>query len=124
MAATEKTVNFLHDFYALVDAGETDEYMKFFAEDARVIFANNPPLDGHQAIRDGLSQMLSGIASMKHEFRGIWDLEDDVIYVEVDVTFSRQDGQVVQVPGAVVCELRDGFITEERAYVDMTPVFA
>ena len=46
MTATERTVKFVHDFYGLVDAGKTDEYMEVFAEDARVIFGNNPPARG------------------------------------------------------------------------------
>ena len=68
--------------------------------------------------------MLSNVTSTKHEYRHIWEPEKNVIVTEVSVSFTRKDGQVVQVPGTVILELRDGLITEERAFVDMTPVFA
>lgn len=123
MPASEKTVKFLRDYYDLVDAGKVDEFMEFFAEDARLVYANNPPFEGRAAIREGLSQVLSSIAGIKHELRGIWDLADDMVLFEVDVTFSRKDGQDVQVPGAAICELRDGVMVEQRAYVDVMPVF-
>ncbi len=124
MAISEQTANFVRDFYALVDAGKMDEYLEIFAEDARVIMGNNPPLEGRRAIRDGLSQMLSNVTSSKHESRHIWEPEENLIVTEVSVSFSRRDGQVVRVPGTVIFEVRDGLIAEERAFVDMTPVFA
>lgn len=124
MTASKETVEFLNAYYRLVDAMKIGEFMAFFTPDARLIFANNEPMQGRDAIEAGLTQVLSSVDGIRHDLRQIWNVDDDTVVFEVDVTYSRKDGRDVRVPGSAVCEMRNGLMAQQRIYVDLAPVFA
>lgn len=66
MNATEKNQAWLRDYYRAIDAGETDAYMAMFTDDARMIFANADPIEGHDGIREALTGLLGSVDGIRH----------------------------------------------------------
>lgn len=124
MRASEKTLDWLGHYYALVDAERMDESAVFFAEDARLRFANNEAIVGREGIDATLRALVDSLDGIRHDIKNVWEEEEGVVIYEVDVTYTRKDGGVVTCPGVVVCVVEDELFREQRIYVDITPVFA
>lgn len=124
MNASPETLDWLGRYYALVDAGRMEESSKFFAEDARLRFANNDPVVGRGRILGVLAALVDSLDGISHDLKGVWEEEDGVLVYEVDVTYARRDGGAVTCPGAVFCKVEGETFLEQRIYVDITPVFA
>ncbi len=124
MIASEKTLDWLGHYYALVDAERMEESATFFAEDARLLFANNETIVGRDGIDATLRGLVESLDGIRHDIKGVWEEEGGVLIYEVDVTYTRKDGGVVTCPGAVASLVEDELFQEQRIYVDITPVFA
>lgn len=124
MMASEETFDWLRRYYSLVDAERMDESATFFAEDAKLRFANNEPIVGREGIDATLRGLVESLDGIRHDLKDAWEEEAGVLIYEVDVTYTRKDGGVVTCHGAVVSEVEDELFQEQRIYVDITPVFA
>jgi ketosteroid isomerase-like protein len=124
MKATDQTQTWVRRYFALFDAGELDESARFFAEDARLRFANSDTIVGRGAIEKVFRDLFESIGGIEHNVTNVWEEEGGVVTLEVDVTYTRKDGGVVLCRGASVSEVADGLIQDQRIYVDISPVFA
>lgn len=111
-------------YIAAVDTLEVDRMIPFFAPDATLSYANNPPMVGHAAIRAGLEPFHASIGAISHKVVNCFPSGPGVIVAEYEASYTRLDGQVVNLPGIGVFELSDGLISAYRVYVDIAPVFA
>lgn len=124
-----KTVNannleLIKKYYALVDSNKPDEFMNYFSEDAAFRFANSERIVGREEIRRAIVGLLNSINGIRHDLTNAWKVEENVVVLECDVTYTRKDNKQVVVHGAVVNVIQNGLFKEQRLYVDVSPVFA
>lgn len=107
---------------AAVDAGDAAAFAGFFAHDGHLVFGNDEPLIGRDAIAAGLAGFLRTIRSLRHAVVREWDIEDTCI-VELKVTYNRLDGTSVTIPVvSIVRTDQQNQIEDYRVYYDLTPL--
>lgn len=87
----------MRQVFAAVDAGDAAGFAGFFAHDGHLVFGNDEPLIGRDAIAAGLAGFPSTIRSLRHAVVREWDIEDEYI-MELKVTYHRLDGSSVTIP--------------------------
>jgi uncharacterized protein (TIGR02246 family) len=118
------SVTLMHQVFAAVDAGDAAGFAGFFAPDGHLVFGNDEPLIGRDAIAGGLTSFLSTIGSLRHAVVREWDIEDTCI-VELKVTYHRLDGSSVTIPVvSIVRTGQRGLIEDYRVYYDLAPLYA
>jgi ketosteroid isomerase-like protein len=113
--------------FATIDQMKVEEFVAFFAEDGQFRFGNADTLFGKQAIRDAITEFFSSIQGLSHDITGVWKGEwdlGDVVSVEANVTYIRQDGQVVTLPATSTLRFKGNLIQDYRIFMDISPVFA
>lgn len=111
----------LVDFYAKVDALDTEGVLAGFAPGATMIYGAQPPMVGTDAVRGGLTYLFTFYAKIGHGFRNVWTTASTVL-LEAGVTYGLPDGTEVTVPALTVIDHRDGLIDALRIFIDPTPV--
>ena len=113
---------FTRELFRRVDALDAGPYARLFAPEARLSFANNPPLTGPDEIERGMRGFFATIAGVRHTIVDEWQVEGTVI-VELAAAHVRRDGQQVTIPVAVIYRRdADGLIAEMRVFADLGPV--
>jgi hypothetical protein len=111
------------DLYASIDAMRLDEFAAGLAPDAKVVFGNNPPLNGRQAAKEGVAHFFSTIDGIKHHVLNVAE-DNGLTFLEANVEYLRKDGKTVTVPSVSILERDKGLVTALRIYVDVGPVYA
>ena len=114
--------NWLRTVYDRADALDAEGYARFFEEDGTFTLANNPPMRGRAEIKAGLTEFFGTIAGMRHEFVRTDQIGDTEI-MEAAVTYTREDGTQITLPGMTVCVRSQDQMRESRAYIDIGPLF-
>ncbi len=112
------------DVFTRVDRLDAEDLVSMLAEDATMVFGNNEPLMGREAILAGNEHFLTAIKGLRHRILCEWTIADTSIVV-TDVTYTRLDDKQVTLPTVSIWRVgTDGLITDYRVYFDPTPVFA
>ncbi|MGH7938788.1 MAG: nuclear transport factor 2 family protein [Bryobacteraceae bacterium] len=110
-----------------VDQKNAAGFAAVFDENATLRFGNNEPLVGRSQIESAIAQFFQAMVSLRHEFAAI-SRDENTIFLQANVTYTRHDGKVVTVPAMTVFVVneRDGDLvaTACRIYVDLSPLFA
>ena len=110
--------------FQTVDAMEPNSMAELFAADATMIFANNEPLVGREAIAAGVAGFFSTINGLQHRIINDWCVGADTI-IEAEVTYRRLDDKEVSIPAVSIWHTGDdGLIDHYRVLFDVTPVYA
>lgn len=118
MEADERSAEQLvQDFCAAWSRLDLDELMAFFAPDAVYHNMPGPPLEGREAVREGIERFLAGWDETLWEVVNIAAAGNVVFAERVDRT--RADGRSVDLPVTGVFEVRDGLIAAWRDYFDL-----
>ena len=123
MAVTTKSfgVDWMVDYFAMVDTRDVDEFLTWYADDARFRFANNPPAVGHAAIRAGLEPFYALITAMRHERTGAWADADSGAF-EAVAHFTLTGGREVALPAVSTMRVRGGLVHDFRFVMDASPI--
>jgi ketosteroid isomerase-like protein len=111
------------NFYAAVDAMNMADFLAQFTDDARVVFGNNPPALGKDAIGGAIGGLWSAIDGLRHRFINVWTHGSTHI-LEVTTTYFRKDGKTVNYPCVSIVEARDGKVADLRIHIDISTLFA
>ena len=118
-------LDWIRDYYELMDTGRLDECDRYFTPDATLKIAHHPEIVGWEAIdrvmRGGLANPT--VKALKHEVKAAWEEDDGVVIFEVVAHYSLADGREVDVPGIVIGEVADGRFTSQRIAADLSPVY-
>ena len=109
-----------------VDKKDADAFAGAFVDDAWLQFANNEPLVGKRAIRDGIAQFFTLFASLRHEETGVtWS--GGTLVLEANVTYTLHSGGTVTVPACTIYRLTESsgppLARRCQIYVDLAPLF-
>ncbi|BBY20211.1 nuclear transport factor 2 family protein [Mycobacterium stomatepiae] len=109
--------------FDIVDTMDVDKLATLFAEGARVVFGNQAPYVGQEAIKRGAKDFFDTIAGLKHTLMRVWEVGDDTI-AHVEATYQRKDGTEVSLPVATIYHTNgDGKIDDYRVFFDVTPIY-
>jgi hypothetical protein len=103
---------------------QPEVFAEFLTEDGKFIFGNMPAAKGRTAVANPVKQFFGTINGIKHHIAGVWH-EDNTVIVELAVSYTRKDGEVVTLPCANIWKLdKQNKISDYRIFMDVNPVFA
>ncbi|MCL1470592.1 nuclear transport factor 2 family protein [Argonema antarcticum] len=111
----------------LFKAGESmniDNFVKFYANDGLYQFSNFPIVYGPQGIREASGEFIKTVEKVIHHIKNMWEIGEDTVVCEMEVTYIRFDGKVFTLPCCDTILIKGGKIQELRIYMDISPVFA
>ncbi|MBD8605448.1 nuclear transport factor 2 family protein [Aeromicrobium sp. CFBP 8757] len=112
------------DLFALVDVGDSEALIARMAPEASMRFGNADAVSGHAEMLAGSQAFHSSITAISHAIVHAVRL-GSVILTELEVTYTRLDGQVLTLPCTNVFELDgEGLITRYQIFMDIAPVYA
>jgi len=99
-----------------------DDLREFFAEDATIRAANQPPAKWRDLFtaNAGLARVVD---SATHEIVTVVEDGQGRVAAELAVTYALKGGGTVTLPGSLFAVLREGRFAEQHMYVDFAPVF-
>jgi hypothetical protein len=100
-----------------------DGFLAGLTPDVEVVFGNNPPMNGLDAVRAGIGGFWSSIDGLTHHFRNIVE-QGGLTVMESHVEYRRKDNTAVSIPCVTVLDRDGDKIRSLRVYSDMSPVFA
>lgn len=117
--------DWITDFYADVDEMRMEPFLDRFSDDGVVIFGNNPPAVGKEAIGEAIGGLWSVISGLRHEKRNLWFVDDDTAVFEVVTHYTTLGGAVVSTPCVSILEKdAQGKVRSLRIHIDLAPLFA
>jgi ketosteroid isomerase-like protein len=116
----------IDDYYADVDAMRLEPFVERHSDDAAVVFGNNPPAVGKEAIRAAIGGFWSMLGGLRHERRNLWVVDDGATAVlEVVTHYTTRGGAAVAVPCVSILDRdAEGKVTSLRVHIDLAPLFA
>jgi ketosteroid isomerase-like protein len=116
----------IDDYYADVDAMRLEAFVERHSDDAAVVFGNNPPAVGKEAIGAAIGGFWSMIGGLRHERRNLWFVNDGATAVlEVVTHYTTRGGAAVPIPCVSLLDRNtDGKVTSLRVSIDLAPLFA
>ncbi|MEW2165640.1 nuclear transport factor 2 family protein [Streptomyces sp. NPDC007084] len=114
--------DWITDYFADVDAMRLDAYVARHAEDAEIVFANNPPASGRDAIGGAIGGFWATISGLRHEVHNQWQLNDgNTAVVEATAHYTTHGGSTVPTPCVSVLDRNaEGQVTSLRVYIDLS----
>lgn len=120
---SEARAKMLTDMFASIDNKDVEALLGYLAPDATQRFANQPPLQGHDAIRAGNEAFLSSIKSLSHELVDAWEFDGTVV-IRLEVSYVSLTERHTTIPVVTVFHERDGIIELYEVFFDIAPVYA
>jgi hypothetical protein len=111
------------EYYEDVDHMRLDAWLARHTDDVVVKFGNNPPARGKEEVGNNIGYFWSTIGGLKHNIVRSYEAEGTTI-LEVDVEYTRKDGNQVSVPCTSFLHRNGALVDELRVYIDLAPVFA
>lgn len=110
--------------FAAIDSLDLDAIVGHLTDDARVVFGNQEPMVGRDAVNAGLRAFYSTIAGLRHRVLREWRVGSQTA-AETEVTYQRLDGKQVSVPAVSIWHARDdGLLDDFRVFIDLAPVYS
>ncbi len=118
--------DWITDYYDDVDHMRLEAYVARHSEHSEVVFGNNPPAVGREAIGAAIGGFWSMIGGLRHETRNLWFVNDgSTAVLEVLVHYTTHGGADVTVPCVSLLDRNDeGLVTSLREHIDLAPLFA
>lgn len=109
--------------FATIDAMDADAFAAHLTEDGVFRWGSLDPVRGRPAVREFVAGFFSGFRSLSHRLHQTWEIaEDDVVFVQGEVTYVLPDRVEVTVPFLNLCRLRGDEVAEYLIYADPTPL--
>ena len=109
--------------FADIDAFDPDRFVKHLTPDVEFRFGNGEPVFGREAVAAAVAGFFSTISGLKHQIKNVWQVDDFGI-AQIDVEYTRLDGQVVVIPNADILVFEGDLVKNWQIYIDLAPVYA
>lgn len=116
-------VDILKQVFLAGESMNIDNFVKFFSNDAVYRFGNPPVVFGHEGIKQSSIDFLKKVEGLHHHIKNIWEIQNDEIVVELEVTYIRYDGKVFTLPCCDIIRFQDNKIKEMLIFMDISPVY-
>ena len=118
-------IQWVADFFRVVDTVDIDKLSAWFADDIELRFANNPPITDKGTALHVMTEFYGSIAGMKHESEIIVRQDDDTVSQQAIVTYTRHDGREVRLPVSSYMHRNQAAILDKLwIYIDIAPLYA
>ncbi|MGL5938799.1 MAG: EthD domain-containing protein [Waterburya sp.] len=107
--------------FARGEAFDAQGFIEFFTDTPLYQFGNYPPCFSKAEIEQSIKAFFSQVTALYHDIKMMWEV-GDTLFVEMDVTYWRKDGSVVNLPCCDIFRLKDGKFSELRIFMDANPV--
>ena len=123
-AAKERVSRFLESYFAAMETNEPALYSAYYADNIQLVFGNEAPISGRDAVVEAFDSVLGRVRSLHHDLVNVWTGSDGVVIFESIGSWHLVGGRSVSVPACSVFTIHDDLFTDLRIYVDNAPVFA
>lgn len=120
--ADQSTIDFLTEYFAVMEAKDYDRLADFYAEDIALNFANAPTVTGKEAALAQMAAIGGKVDSLAHPLVNVWQEEDGVVVFEVDSVWRFPDGVEETIRACSIFTIVEGKFTDQRIYVDNAPI--
>lgn len=118
-----KKVEILKKLFLTGESMNLDNFVKFFTDDALYQFGNSPIVYGPEGIKQPSRDFLQKVEGVHHHLKNIWEVADNQIVVEMEVTYIRQDGKVFTLPCCDIIRLDSDKVQAMQIFMDISPVY-
>ena len=124
MTATRATVDLLTEYYAAMETNDPARYGVYYDEDMTLTFGNSATIHGRQNVLAAFAEVLNKVRSLHHDLVNVWEQDGGVVVYESVGVWNLLDGTQVSINACTVLTVADGKFTDQRIYVDNTPLEA
>jgi ketosteroid isomerase-like protein len=123
MRASTETSRMLTEYFAAMEAKNSQEFGSYYAEDMTLTFGNSPEIKGRDNIISAFSDALDKVVSLGHDLVNVWEEEGGVVFFEDIGRWTLRGGAVIEIKAASKITVVDGKFVDQRIYVDNAPLF-
>lgn len=109
--------------FAALDAKDVETLVCLVSEDVRLRLGNAEEVKGNVAFAQTARESAGSVAATHHELVDVWH-DGDALICQLEVRYTRHDGQVVTLPCCNVFRIQNGFVADYQVYMDISPVYA
>ena len=120
--AEQSTVDFLTEYFAVMEKKDYERLGDYFADDITLTFANAPTVKGKDAVLAQMAEIGGKVGSLAHPLVNVWQEEGGIVALEVDSAWHFLDGVEVTLRACSIFTIADGKFTGQRIYVDNGPI--
>jgi ketosteroid isomerase-like protein len=120
--ADQSTINFLTEYFALMEAKDYDRLSDYLADNVTLTFANAPTVTGQHAVLAQLAAIGDKVDSLAHPLVNVWQEENGIVVLEVDSVWRFHDGFEKTIRACSIFTIEDRKFTDQRIYVDNGPI--
>ena len=120
--ADQSTVDFLTEYFAVMEKKDYERLGDYYADDITLTFANAPTVKGKDVVLAQMTAIGGKVGSLAHPLVNIWQEEDGVVVFEVDSAWRFLDGVELTIRACSIFTIADGKFTDQRIYVDNSPI--
>jgi ketosteroid isomerase-like protein len=120
--AAQSTVDFLTEYFAVMEAKNYERLGDYYADDITLTFANAPTVKGKDVVLAQMAEIGVKVKSLAHPLVNVWQEEEGAVVFEVDSAWCFLDGVEVTIRACSIFTIADGKFTDQRIYVDNSPI--
>ena len=117
-----RATSLVKQLFSRGEAFDAEGFVTFFTDTPLYQFGNFEVCFDKAAIKKSANNFFSQINAVYHDIKMVWEVED-VVFVEMDVTYWRKDDSVVSLPCFDIFRLEGDRFSELRIFMDVNPVF-
>lgn len=120
--ADQTTIDFITDYFAVMEAKDYARLGDYLATDVSLTFANAPTVTGKAVVQAQMAHIGGKVVSLAHPLVNVWREDDGVVIFEVDSVWRFPDGVETTIRACSIFTIADGAFTDMRIYVDNNPI--
>jgi len=115
-------VEIIKQLFLAGESMDLDNFVQYFTDDALYQFGNNPVVYGMEGIKGASVEFLKKVEGIHHHLKNIWEVGDNEMVVEMEVTYIRHDGKVFTLPCCDIIRLKGDKLQQMLIFMDISPV--
>lgn len=120
--ADQATIDLLSDYFHAMEAKDPERLGSYYADNITLSFANTPTITGRAAVMEQMTTLLGKVKSLAHPLTNVWQDEGGVVIFEVTTIWRLHNDREIKINACSIFTVVDGKFTDQRIYVDNTPV--
>jgi ketosteroid isomerase-like protein len=109
--------------FEAIDAKNVQKFASFLTDDVSFRFGNAPAVVGRTEVAKAVAGFFASIQGLRHRLTEVWR-EPNTMICEGQVTYTRLDGRVLEVPFLNVLRTRGQLVADYRIYIDVSALYA
>lgn len=120
--AEQATIDLLTDYFQAMEVKDFDRLGTYYAENITQTFANAPTVTGRDTLLAQMRALLGKVTWLAHPLINVWQEDGGVVIFEVTSVWRFHDDTEARINACSIFTIVDGTFTDQRIYVDNTPI--